>query len=143
MRWFLSMPRLAQLLLVLSLAVNIFFLSALAVRFVPQLSQTEAVADPSIRRFMDRLPAQDAALMREVLQKKRSQLAAARANYRQALAQVNTLLAQDALDNAALQSALTQAALARQAVINVRVEIYSEALPRLSKEGRTLAARLD
>jgi uncharacterized membrane protein len=143
MRWFLSMSRFAQVLLVLSLAVNIFFLSALAMRFAPQLAQTDAAADPTIRRFIDRLPPQDAALMREVLQKKRPQLAAARANYRQALAQVNTLLALETLDQAALQSALTRAGQARQAVINLRVEIYSEALPRLSKEGRTLAARLD
>jgi uncharacterized membrane protein len=107
------------------------------------VAQTETGTDPSIRRFIDRLPKQDAALMREVLQKKRPQLAAARTNYRQALAQVNTLLAQDALDDAALQRALAQAGAARKAVINLRVEIYSEALPRLSKEGRTLAARLD
>jgi uncharacterized membrane protein len=143
MKWFFSMSRFAQAVLVMSLAINVFFVSAVIARALGDKTQADTAAEPSMRRMIERLPEADAKLVREALALKRTQLAEARASYRRSLAQIDTLLTQEPVDKAALESAVRRAGAARVTVTQLRTDIYSNVLPRLSKEGRKLATKSD
>jgi uncharacterized membrane protein len=140
MRWFTSLSRPVQVVIVFSVALNLFFVSGFIVSAVRNSQQSDSPADPSLARLIQRLPVDDAAVLREARQSKQAQLSSTRLKYQQALIDVNRALVREPLDNAELVRAVKNAGDARHAITNVRVDLYTQALPRMSIEGRKQAA---
>ena len=131
-------PTLAVVALVVSLAVNVFIASAVAMRwFAPGAATTARDGgDRPMARLIARLPQADARVVRDVQREQRVSIAAARADYDRALAAATQAAAREPLDAAAVERALDDVRRKRHALTDLRVQIYAKAIPRLSPEGR-------
>jgi uncharacterized membrane protein len=94
-------------------------------------------------RLIAKLPPADARIVREAQRSLRPQLAAARNDYDRALAAASSVVAREPLDAAAVTQALEQVRRSRQAITDVRVQLYSQVIPRLSAQGRQIITAAD
>jgi uncharacterized membrane protein len=139
LRQSVSLPRWAVALLLVSMMVNVFLISAIATHwFAPRAAPREAAVDRPMARLIARLPREDARIVREVQRGHRTLLAATRADYDNALAAAGRAVAREPLDTAAVTQALEEVRRKRQAMTDARVQLYAQIIPRLSAEGRRL-----
>jgi uncharacterized membrane protein len=148
LRQSVSLPRWVVALCWISLVVNIFLVSAIATHWATQwlapnaIQRGEAVDRP-MARLLARLPREDARIVRELHRDQRARIVAARAEYDAALAAAGRAVAREPLDEAVVAQALEEVRRKRQVITDVRVQLYAQIIPKLSKEGRRLVAAPD
>jgi uncharacterized membrane protein len=121
--------------LLLSVAVNVFFIAALSSRWIDARRAPE-FSDRWIGSILADLPPDDARVLREAQRARSGDLAAARLQYRQALADAARAAELPDANRAGLEAALEQAGRSRHTITDLRVQLYLDALPRMSVEGR-------
>jgi uncharacterized membrane protein len=136
-RSLLSLPKPLAIMMWLSLALNIFLVSAiLTQRLAPNTALVREGVDRPLARLIAKLPHDDARIVREAQRGQRVQMATARTEFDAALAAAARTVAQEPLDPAAVQRALDELRRKRQAITEVRIQLYAQVIPRLSSEGR-------
>jgi uncharacterized membrane protein len=143
LRALLSLPRSTAALVWLSLVLNVFLASAIATHWFAPAPAVRDMPDRPIARLIAKLPPADARIVREAQRSLRPQLAAARAEYERALAAAGSIVAREPLDPAAVTQALEAVRRSRQAITDVRVQLYAQVIPRLSAQGRQLITAAD
>jgi uncharacterized membrane protein len=138
----LSLPRLLAVLLLASLVLNVFFVSAIATHWFIRPAVQEVVDRP-LARLIDRLPREDARVVREAHRSHRVQMAKAQSEFDAALAAAGRVVVREPFDPVAVNQALDEVRKKRQAITDARVQLYMQVIPRLSKQGRQLITRSD
>ncbi|NKC32883.1 periplasmic heavy metal sensor [Falsiroseomonas selenitidurans] len=142
--------RMLRRLLLASLALNLFlggFLLARTQHRPPTPAATlawpdsETAAMAALRRLAEVLPAQDAAVLREVALRRLPGFLAARTAFLERVATARAAMQQEPLDEARLAAALEAIGADRLPFAELARQVLLEAVPLLSPEGRrTLAA---
>jgi uncharacterized membrane protein len=136
LRPLLALPRPLAIGVWLSLLLNVFLVSALLTQwFAPNAPAREGMDRP-LARLVAKLPRDDARIVREAQRGQRAQMATARTEFDAALAAAARTVAQEPLDRAAVQRALDELRRKRQAITEVRIQLYAQVIPQLSSEGR-------
>jgi uncharacterized membrane protein len=143
LRALLSMRRPFAIVFWLSLVLNAFLVSAIATHWLAPAPPAHEPVDRPVARLIAKLPPADAGVVREAQRSLRPQLAAAHAQYERALAAAGSVVAREPLDAAAVTQALDEVRRGRQAITDVRVQLYAQVIPRLSAEGRRLISAAD
>ncbi len=143
LRALLSLPRSLAIVFWLSLVFNMFLASAIATHWLAPAPTARETPDRPIARLIAKLPPADARIAREAQRSLRPQLAAARTGYERALAAASSVVAREPLDPAAVGQALEEVRRSRQAITDVRVQLYAQVIPRLSAQGRQLITAAD
>jgi uncharacterized membrane protein len=136
LRPLLSLPRPLAIVVWLSLALNVFLVSAILTHWFAPNTPTRESMDRPVARLVAKLPRDDARIVREAQRSQRAQMAATRAEFDAALAAAARTVAQEPLDPAAVQRALDELRRKRQAITELRIQLYAQVIPRLSSEGR-------
>jgi uncharacterized membrane protein len=136
-----------RIALLISLAVNLFFVAAivtLAVRsyLIPPSTEFELprTAEARIDRLAATLPAADAAGLHAQFAAKRTEAESTRETYDRALDRVKAALRAEPLDLDALHATMANARQARQGLDEVLQGIIAAAVARMSPEGRNRLA---
>jgi uncharacterized membrane protein len=137
-QWFPS-GRWAAGLLLGSLCLNVALGTYVAVQWLrPELQlQLAAAAPPRLmERVANRLPAQDADILRRAFRSRQGEFAQSQAEYQQALLAAVGTLAQPKLDASVLRSAVMQARDKRLKVGDLVIDTFVEAFTQMSPKGR-------
>lgn len=122
----------------LSVCLNLVLASYIATQWAERLRAPLAVAAPT--RIMEmvsrRLPQADADILWRVYRNREEALSAAQADYRRALANAGGILVRPSLNGDALRAAVSDARNKRVAVGDLAIEVFIEALPQMSEQGR-------
>lgn len=113
-------------LLVISLVLNVFFLSLIAGKWINQNYR----ATPSINALIKTLPAETKEVLRQEIKPKRRELAKAVYQFRQSRRQVAELLKQETLDDIALAESMKET----QQHLNQIMDIFQTVLIGTSKQ---------
>lgn len=126
------------LALLASLCLNVLMGSYIAKQWVEASAPLiAATAPPRLIRFVaDQLPSADAATLWRVYGVKEQALRDAQADYEKSLRHAAGIIAQPDLDAVALRSAVTEAREKRVKVGDIVTEMFLEAVPQLSPQGR-------
>jgi uncharacterized membrane protein len=143
--WLASLPMSRPLAVVfwLSLALNAFLVGALVTHWFAPLQPVREVVDRPVARLIAKLSPADARIVRDAEQSLRPQLTRARAEYERALATASSIVAREPMDASAFMQAIDEVRRSRQAITDVRVKLYAQAIPRLSVQGRQLITAVD
>jgi len=145
----LTMPdRSSRLLLVVSLALNLFFIGtigALAIRHYvtpaqPATTERSRTAAARIERLAAPLPAADAEKLRTAFRAQEAVAERTRDALNQALAHLQRVLRTQPFDPAELRAALIEIRTARPVYEQVMADIYLAAAAAMSQEGRVKLA---
>ncbi len=145
MRFTLSRQRALGGLLLASLCLNVLLGAFVATRWLEGLRAPLVAASPPqlMELFARRLPAADAEILRHTFRQRQAEFAAGQADYQAALAATAQLVARPQLDAADLRKAVGEARDRRIKLGDLAIEVFLEALPQMSIEGRRgLLARL-
>jgi uncharacterized membrane protein len=136
-RWIaLGSPRILALLA--SLCLNALMGGYIAKQWVDASAPLMAASAPPrlIRFITERLPSADAATLWRVYGVREQALRDAQADYEKSLRRAAGIVAQPDVDAAALRSAVTEAREKRVKVGDIVTEMFLEAVPQLSPQGR-------
>jgi len=137
----------ARWVLLVSLALNVFFLAgggALVVRHYMAPAAAPAPVDRSVGARIERLaatlPAADADVLRAEYRANASRLDAAREEYRNAQDEVRHILRVEPFDPEAMRGAMTATRTARQGFDQLLQDVIASAAARMSAAGRNKLA---
>jgi uncharacterized membrane protein len=136
-RWIaLGSPRILALLA--SLCLNALMGGYIAKQWVDASAPLMAASAPPrlIRFIAERLPSADAATLWRAYGVREQALRDAQADYEKSLRRAAGIVAQPDVDAAALRSAVTEAREKRVKVGDIVTEMFLEAVPQLSPQGR-------
>jgi uncharacterized membrane protein len=144
---FVGDDRASRWLVLVSLALNLFFIGAggalLARHYLAPAASSPSI-DRSVAGRIDRLAAQlpsaDGEILRAEFRAHQPQIEAARNAYRQAQDEISRILRTEPFDADAMRRAMAQARAARQVFDQVLHEHLASAAARMSAEGRTRLA---
>jgi uncharacterized membrane protein len=140
--------RTSRVILLISLALNLFFLGLISAGPVKHLfhPHQRAVMEPSrsaaerIDRLAGTLPAEDADKLRAAFRTKERTLESAHAAYRKAQESIRSTLRAQPFDVSALRSAMTDVRAARQSLDAVLQDVIATAAAEMSPAGRNKLA---
>jgi|GEM_PF-3916589 len=123
-------------LLLLSLAVNLFVLGVAATSWWRRSEASIGEGDRALARLAAKLPAEDAALVRQGARARRAQMQSARQEFDVAVREATAAAARDPFDAQAFALSLAALRQKRIAITDLRIEFYTQVAPRLSARGR-------
>jgi uncharacterized membrane protein len=133
-------PRLwtTRAVLIASLSINIFMIAFLATQFLGGRGPMLATAAPPalIAHVAQRLPAADAEALWQAYRAREPEVAAAQTEYRKALLAAAALLQVQRIDEPRFRQAVMEARDKRVTVGDRVIDVFLDALPRMSPEGR-------
>jgi uncharacterized membrane protein len=123
-----------------SLCLNVFLIAYLGSQlFVRPRPPAGGFAPPMlISRVADMLPAGDARILWDAFGHSEAKITAAHNDYRQFLITASSLLRQPKIDETALKQAVEEARDKRQVVGDLMINVFLEALPKMSLAGREM-----
>ena len=132
-----SPGRLLRWAFLISLALNLFFIGASATHAVRSQIETGHFK-PGLRldAMVETLPAQDGTILRAALDADMDKVTAALAAYREAQATARAALQAEHYDGAALDQALADIRVKREAVQRTLQAVVSKAAAQMSPDGR-------
>lgn len=138
MRIFKSVPIVATALLLTSLCLNVALAAYIGAQWMDRWRLPLAAAGPPrlVELIARQLPAADAATLWRVYRSKEADLKVAQGEYREALFAAGNVLAAPQLDLQAARKAMAKARAERIEVGDISIEVFLEALPQISPEGR-------
>jgi uncharacterized membrane protein len=138
MRVFKGVPIVATVLLLMSLCLNVALGTYIGAQWLDRWQMPLVVAGPSrlTELIARRLPAADAEILWRVYRGKEAELKIAQSEYREALFAAGAVLAAPQLDVQATRAAVAKARAERIEVGDISIEVFLEALPQMSPEGR-------
>lgn len=122
-------------LLLLSLAVNVFVLGVAATSW-RRSDASNGERDRALARLAAKLPAEDAALVRQGARARRAQMQSARQEFDVAVREATASAARDPFDPQAFALSLAALRQKRIAITDLRIEFYTQVAPQLSARGR-------
>lgn len=127
-----------------SVALNAFLLAYVSAQFFQTRSRLVATMQPPalVQRVADRLPENDARLLWESYRSREGELVKAQSESMAALRKAAAFMSQSAIDAEAFRIAVIDARDKRMAVGALVVEVFLDALPKMSVEGRSKLVRL-
>ena len=135
------LPQPIKWLVAVSLALNLFLLSALLVSHWQRQQALEADVDRSLAKLIANLPDADAQALRDASRAKRQQIKAARIEFDSAAQRATQIASREPFDASAFKAALENLRTQRQAILDIRIALYVEIAPKLSPQARRQLAQ--
>ena len=135
------LPKAIKWLVAVSIALNLFLLSALLVSYWQRQQALEADVDRSLANLIAKLPDADAQALRDASRAKRQQIKAARIEFDSAAQRATQIASREPFDALAFKAALEDLRAQRQAILDIRIALYLDVAPKLSPQARKQLAQ--